>query len=222
MWKVATQVCAVERTTIRPLRACVMRHCIEVSCVDRSVLCEHNLKHCWNLYFIKHLAMSWTNEMSFEFLTLYKQEPILWNPKYPNAQNRKAVKDAWSRIQSSISIEISITDLKKKKESLMTSYRSNVKKKFGTGGKYNIQWFAFDMMNSFLADIYSPTEKVSIFILLIYLRIFCGDFRCRLIIKGKNLYWLNYGERIVSLFMIEPRLGPTQGHSFELIRPNNG
>lgn len=114
--------------------------------------------------------MSWTNEMCLEFLVLYKQEPILWNPKYPNAKNRTAVMEAWSRIKSSISIQISITDLKKKKESLMTSYRTNVKKKLETGGKYYIQWFAFDIMDSFLADIYSPTEKVSI---LISIRFMC-------------------------------------------------
>lgn len=161
IWQVATPIYAQERAREHAC-PCSSLHCVVFVCVDR---CQNITSIIVEFCSLSNIfAMSWPNELSLEFIMLYKQEPVLWNLKYPNAKNRTAVTEAWNRIRSALNVDISITDLKKKKESLMTSYRSNVKKKLDSDGKYNIQWFGFDLMDSFLADIYSPNEKVSILI----------------------------------------------------------
>ncbi|XP_039297249.1 uncharacterized protein LOC120354333 [Nilaparvata lugens] len=80
--------------------------------------------------------MEWTNEIVIEFLDLYEQEPIIWNPVNEEHKDRNKVYDAWKRIQSNFSIECSLKELKKKKENLMATYRklsAKVKKTSKTG-----------------------------------------------------------------------------------------
>ncbi|XP_072929368.1 uncharacterized protein [Epargyreus clarus] len=98
--------------------------------------------------------MSWTNDVVLEFLDLYRQEQLLWDPKHPLHRNRSEVTDAWHRIQSTLSITCSITDLKRKKESLMTSFRMHWNKKKKSPDVYHISWFAFALMESFLGGKY--------------------------------------------------------------------
>lgn len=49
-------------------------------------------------------------------------------------KNRNAVHDAWKRIQDNISIQCSLNELKKKKDSLMTTSRPLIKNFKGTSG----------------------------------------------------------------------------------------
>ncbi|KAJ0177632.1 hypothetical protein K1T71_006505 [Dendrolimus kikuchii] len=97
--------------------------------------------------------MSWNNDVVLEFLELYRREQLLWDPKHPLHRNRSEIVAAWIRIQSSLSINCSVIDLKKKKESLMTSFRMHFNKKKSQIG-YRTTWFAYELMESFLGGKY--------------------------------------------------------------------
>ncbi|XP_030757942.1 uncharacterized protein LOC115883689 [Sitophilus oryzae] len=97
--------------------------------------------------------MSWTNEMILEFLDLYQNEPVIWDANTPGHKNRNDVYDAWKRIELNMDEKFSVTELKKKRESLMASFRTclnKVKQSAGTGNEYKPQWFAYDKLASFL------------------------------------------------------------------------
>lgn len=118
--------------------------------------------------------MAWTNDTVIEFLDLYKSEQILWDPKNPLHRNRSEINAAWIRIQTSFSLNCSISELKKKKESLMTSFRMHWNKKKKTLGNYHTTWFAYPHMESFLSlkyecDSTSQMENEVIFILYYFL-----------------------------------------------------
>lgn len=97
--------------------------------------------------------MSWNNGVVLEFMELYRREQLLWDPKHPLHRNRSEIIAAWIRIQSSLSINCSVIDLKKKKESLMTSFRMHFNKKKSQVG-YRTTWFAYELMESFLGGKY--------------------------------------------------------------------
>lgn len=98
--------------------------------------------------------MSWSNDLVLEFLELYRREQHLWDPKHPQHKNRIENNNAWLRIQSSLSIHCSVVDLKKKKESLMTSFRMHLKRKLKSQDGYSTTWFAYPIMESFLGGKY--------------------------------------------------------------------
>ncbi|CAH2241631.1 uncharacterized protein LOC120626733 isoform X2 [Pararge aegeria] len=98
--------------------------------------------------------MAWTNDVALEFLDHYRIEPLLWDPKHPLHRNRCEVNEAWRRIQSNLSINSSIVDLKRKKESLMTSFRFHYNRKKKCPGEYRTTWFAYSFMESFLGGKY--------------------------------------------------------------------
>lgn len=67
--------------------------------------------------------------------------------------------DAWNRISNNMGIPVE--DLKKKKETLMTAFRTNLKKKkesirsgAGLDDIYTPSWPFFEIMESFLRDVY--------------------------------------------------------------------
>lgn len=97
--------------------------------------------------------MSWNNDVVLEFLEFYRREQHLWDPKHPFHRNRSEITAAWLRIQSSLSINYPVTELKKKKESLMTSFRMHFNKKKTING-YRTSWFAYELMESFLGGKY--------------------------------------------------------------------
>lgn len=72
--------------------------------------------------------MDWTNELIMEFIQGYEKHPILWDYKHPGHKNRNALHDAWTQISNEMSIEVSVAELKKKKESIMSTYRTLRKK----------------------------------------------------------------------------------------------
>lgn len=98
--------------------------------------------------------MSWSNELVLEFIELYGREPILWDPKHPQHRNRSEVNNAWLRVQAALSVTYSIVDLKKKKESLMTSFRMHYTKKKKSQESFHTTWFAYPLMESFLGGKY--------------------------------------------------------------------
>nr|CAI5817717.1 unnamed protein product [Callosobruchus analis] len=72
--------------------------------------------------------MEWTNELTLEFLSLFKNEPVAWSPRIPDHKNRNKMADVWTIIQKQFSVECSVAELKKKKESLMTMFRQLLNK----------------------------------------------------------------------------------------------
>lgn len=116
--------------------------------------------------------MEWSNETILEFLDLYEHEPVIWHPSHSLHKNRNDIYDAWKKIQEKMSVRYSITDLKRKKESLMSSFRACLNKmkqsqKSGVSDEdiYKPKWFAFEKMASFLRTRDQPriitTSEVS-------------------------------------------------------------
>ncbi|KAJ8942442.1 hypothetical protein NQ314_010071 [Rhamnusium bicolor] len=111
----------------------------------------------------------WTNEKVLEILELYQAEPLLWNPTHRQHKNRNAVADAWQRVQSSFSLPCAVPDLKKKRESLMTTYRTHnnrtkqsIRSGAGTDELFKSNWFAYDLMDSFLGPIYNKNNTSTV------------------------------------------------------------
>ncbi|XP_026818981.1 uncharacterized protein LOC113557613 [Rhopalosiphum maidis] len=80
--------------------------------------------------------MEWTNDDVLEFLELYEAQPAIWNPRHIGHKNRNIVHDAWKEIESKLSVKTDVTEIKKKKDSLMATYRklsNKVKASMSTG-----------------------------------------------------------------------------------------
>jgi len=112
--------------------------------------------------------MEWSNELIIEFLHLYEQEPIIWNPKHEKHKDRNAVHDAWKRIETNLSVDYPLKEIKKKKETLMATYRklhTRVKSSMKTGSGadeiFKPDWFAYEQMATFLQSVYTPRKTKS-------------------------------------------------------------
>jgi len=70
--------------------------------------------------------MEWANELLLGFLDLYEQEPCIWNPKHLLHKIRNSVHDSWNSISKNLSQKYTISDLKQKKNSLVTTFRKLV------------------------------------------------------------------------------------------------
>jgi hypothetical protein len=104
--------------------------------------------------------MSWSNALILEFLSIYEGYPIIWDPKHVGHKNRNEVADAWEEIHKKMSTPVSVTDLKKKRDALMATYRSIkhkilASKKSGAGADevYRPSWFAFAQLDGFLRGV---------------------------------------------------------------------
>lgn len=103
--------------------------------------------------------MEWSNEMVLTFLDYYGEEPVIWNASHPSHKQRNEVHDAWKRIEEKMGGEVSVVQLKKKKDSLMASFRivakrakSSTKSGAGAADVYKPIWFAYEKMARFLSD----------------------------------------------------------------------
>lgn len=101
--------------------------------------------------------MDWSNELIIEFIQLYEAHPLLWDASHPQHKNRNCLHDAWQDIAKQLSADCNIETLKKKKESLMATYRILAKKvrssmTTGSGSSdiYVPTWFAFDYIDRFI------------------------------------------------------------------------
>ncbi|XP_017768815.1 PREDICTED: uncharacterized protein LOC108556957 isoform X2 [Nicrophorus vespilloides] len=111
-----------------------------------------------------YFVMEWSNDTVMRFLDIYENESIVWDPSHAHHKNRNEVHDAWRRIQADFGENISITDLKKKKDSLMATFRNCLYKikqtaRTSTSNEivYKPSWFAYPKMASFL--IHNDTNK---------------------------------------------------------------
>lgn len=114
--------------------------------------------------------LNWNdNDTVLRFLNYYMKEPIIWDPSNKLHKNRNEVYDAWKRIQAEFGDDtVSIADLKKKKDSLMATFRNCVQKikksehsGAGTDEIYKPNWFAFSTMASFLLHHDSPRSTLN-------------------------------------------------------------
>lgn len=125
--------------------------------------------------------MEWNNELILEFINLFENHPVLWNPKHPKHKNRNHLNDAWLEIAKEFSIDVPVEVLRKKKESLMATYRTLYKKVrqsettgSGVNDIYKPSWFAYIAIDRFIRTtgnkITSLSSEVMLF-QLIYLKI---------------------------------------------------
>lgn len=100
----------------------------------------------------------WSNNLVLEFLELYAAEPVLYDPKHPYHKSKKMQNNAWQRIQQGFSVAMPVSELKKKKDSLMASFRYQMRRKkeaMAIGEPvFKSTWFAFNFMYGFLGQIY--------------------------------------------------------------------
>ncbi|CAB3249487.1 unnamed protein product [Arctia plantaginis] len=73
------------------------------------------------------MANNMSNEETFKFIELYQSENCLWNPKNKYHKSKNVINDSWKRIADTMGVPVH--EIKKKKESLMTTFRTNMKKK---------------------------------------------------------------------------------------------
>lgn len=109
---------------------------------------------------------NWTNEFTLKFLKYYRRETVLWDPAHAQHKDKRKVNDAWVRISGIL--DRSVIELKRKKDSLMATFRGHARKrkasiKSGASADdlYKPIWFAYDVMAAFLAPIYdcTPTQN---------------------------------------------------------------
>ncbi|KAL1488450.1 hypothetical protein ABEB36_014921 [Hypothenemus hampei] len=100
---------------------------------------------------------TWNNDLELQFLEHYQGEPVLWDAKHRYHKDKNKNNDAWFRISSSMGIDVA--GLKKKRDSLLSSFRKyrkivkdSVHSGAGAGEIYKPVWFAFELMNSFLGE----------------------------------------------------------------------
>lgn len=112
--------------------------------------------------------MEWSNELTLEFLQLFENEAVIWNPQIPDHKNRNKVADAWNNIKANFSVDCPVVELKKKKDSLMAMFRqlfnkvkASLKSGAGRDEVYKPTWFAYDTMVNFLQPVYSPRDTIS-------------------------------------------------------------
>ncbi|VEN38003.1 unnamed protein product [Callosobruchus maculatus] len=105
--------------------------------------------------------MDWTNQKVMKFLELYQMHPCIWDPKDSGHKNKNKINAAWIDIEKDMGCECTVTELKKKKDSLMAAfraYKTKIKKsetsESGSSEVYRPVWFAYDFMNSFLGAVY--------------------------------------------------------------------
>jgi len=100
--------------------------------------------------------MEWTNELTIEFLDLYEKENLIWDPKDQLHSNRNIVSDTWKKIKDSMSIPVDIKELKKKKESLMSTFRPLLAKKRLATNQGQVR-------TKYLNQVGLPTKKWKVF-----------------------------------------------------------
>lgn len=69
----------------------------------------------------------WSNTLTLEFLEHYQNEPVVWDPMHVHHKDKKNINDAWLRLSEIM--QLPVAELKKKKESLMATFRGHLRKK---------------------------------------------------------------------------------------------
>ncbi|RZF44206.1 hypothetical protein LSTR_LSTR003846 [Laodelphax striatellus] len=106
---------------------------------------------------------NWTNEMSREFMELYEKHPCLWHLGHKDKKNRIAVTKAWMQIQSDFGVDVPLEVLRRKKESILATYRSlkrRIKQEKRSGNSYKPNWYLFPLVHRIMKNAHSSTGDV--------------------------------------------------------------
>lgn len=107
--------------------------------------------------------MEWNNESALKLIGFYRERECLWDPTNCEYKNKLKRLDAWREISELL--EGNVNDVKKKMESLLTSFRRERQReenKTGSGADevYKSTWFAFSSMG-FLQDKFAVKKTVN-------------------------------------------------------------
>lgn len=109
--------------------------------------------------------MEWSGEKVIELIEEVKGRPCLWNPSDPDRKNRRKQEHTWMEIGNGMYLTAS--ELKTKWKNVVQSYRGYrrriIKRKNSVVGKTDLyipSWFAYDILDSFLHDTYTPASTV--------------------------------------------------------------
>ncbi|XP_022186586.2 uncharacterized protein LOC111045461 [Nilaparvata lugens] len=110
-------------------------------------------------------GMEWSKENILEFIDLYKETTVLWDPKDPFHYNKVKKNEAWEDIAREIGR--SAEECRKKMEYLLAALRREkmkIKSSLVKGKDHKITWFAFDSLKFLLEErrARKGTEKVPI------------------------------------------------------------
>lgn len=103
--------------------------------------------------------MEWPRDLVLQLIELYRDNPVLWDPRNPNYKDRTKKSDAWKAISSKLNVDR--IHVEKKIDTLTGQLRRELKKmkqpKSGSGSEdvYKGNWFAFNSL-SFLLDKLKP------------------------------------------------------------------
>ncbi|KAJ8875887.1 hypothetical protein PR048_023794 [Dryococelus australis] len=65
--------------------------------------------------------MEWSQEKTIELSEMYRCSPCLWDPQHPEYKKNAVKNDAWTAV--SITVGCTAIEARKKRESLMASFR---------------------------------------------------------------------------------------------------
>lgn len=113
-------------------------------------------------------GMDWSNEKTLFFIELYEKRTVLWDIKHPEHKNRIKLNEAWLDLQREFDASIPILELKKKKESLMSSYRPLRRKVVESectascpGEVFKPSWYAFEAIDRIMSTREERTKTIN-------------------------------------------------------------
>ncbi|KAI5634420.1 alcohol dehydrogenase transcription factor myb/SANT-like domain-containing protein [Phthorimaea operculella] len=114
------------------------------------------------------LEDEWSFDTHVRFLECYGNEPVIWNPDHPNKTKKKDVHEAWIRLSQAMD-NTPIPLLKKKRDSLMATFRGHFRKKKASikaGASeddiYTPRWQYYSIMERIFAGSVYDVDSVNI------------------------------------------------------------
>ncbi|VVC45279.1 Hypothetical protein CINCED_3A016423 [Cinara cedri] len=102
-----------------------------------SIMENSNMESC----------MEWPDEFTLRLISLYQDKPILWNPTNKDFKMVNKKLTCWMDIAEELQMDVTV--VKKKIDSLRTSFRRELRRERTTGmgnDGYHSKWFAFKSM----------------------------------------------------------------------------
>ncbi|CAH2015030.1 unnamed protein product [Acanthoscelides obtectus] len=103
----------------------------------------------------------WSDELVLDLIYEIEQRRHLWDPKDEDKKNRNKKSDAFKSLGKKFGV--TPEEIIKKYEHLLQSYRkccrkakNSIKTGAGTSDVYKPVWFAFEALNKFMKDVYTP------------------------------------------------------------------
>lgn len=110
------------------------------------------------------MAVEWTEDKCLKLIQEVREKRVLWDPKDPKKKKKNAKKDALASVAAVL--QMPADEIQVKWKNLAQSYRVYRRKcrKTTTGmGRHELYkptWFAYDTMNDFMNDVYTPQATI--------------------------------------------------------------